>query len=117
MPDALPHTQNIIHKSTGVGIEFKNLADGVTGVILRLESRRRRLIWQSKTGQQLPAGTAWLLTCRHCKPYLGSHRIVRADFAFTSTTAAVLKWKRGLFLQDVMKRATKQFPAKYQDSC
>lgn len=33
MPDALPHTctQKIIHKPKGVGTQFKDLADGVTG--------------------------------------------------------------------------------------
>ena len=39
MPDALPHTQKIIHKLKGVGTEFKNLAHSVTGVMLRLEDK------------------------------------------------------------------------------
>ena len=37
MPDALPHTQKIIHKPKGVGTKFKNLTDGVAGVMMRLE--------------------------------------------------------------------------------
>ena len=43
--------------------------------------------------------------------------ICRADSAFTSTTAAVLLGKRGLFLQGIVKGATKEFPAKYLDNC
>ena len=100
-----------------MGTEFKNLADGVTGVILRLEIQERKAGMAAKDWPALPAGAAWLLTCRHCKPYFGSHRIVRTDSAFTSTTAAVLLGKRGLYLQGVMEGMTKQFPAKYLDSC
>ena len=94
MPDALPHTQKIICKPKGVGTEFKNLADGVTGVMLRLEIQEKKSDMADKDWSALPAGTAWLL--RLCEPYFGSHRIVRADSAFTSTTAAVLLGKRGL---------------------
>ena len=115
MPDALPHTQKIIRKPKGVGTEFKNLADGVTGVMLRLEIQEKKSDMADKDWSALPAGTAWLL--RLCEPYFGSHRIVRADSAFTSTTAAVLLGKRGLFLQGIVKGATKEFPAKYLDNC
>ena len=41
-PDALPHTQKIIHKPKRVGTEFKNLADGVTGVMMRLEIQEKK---------------------------------------------------------------------------
>ena len=115
MPDALPHTQKIIRKPKGVGTEFKNLADGVTGVMLRLEIQEKKSDMADKDWSALPAGTTWLL--RLCEPYFGSHRIVRADSAFTSTTAAVLLGKRGLFLQGIVKGATKEFPAKYLDNC
>ena len=115
MPDALPHTQKIIRKPKGVGTEFKNLADGVTGVMLRLEIQEKKSDMADKDWSALPAGTAWLL--RLCEPYFGSHRIVRADSAFTSTTAAVMLGKRGLFLQGIVKGATKEFPAKYLDNC
>ena len=92
-----------------------NLADGVTGVMLRLEIQEKKSDMADKDWSALPAGTAWLL--RLCEPYFGSHRIVRADSAFTSTTAAVLLGKRGLFLQGIVKGATKEFPAKYLDNC
>ena len=44
MPDALRHTctQKIIRKPKAVGTECKNLADGVTGVILRLEIKEKK---------------------------------------------------------------------------
>ena len=89
MPDALPHTQKIMRKPKGVGTEFKNLADGVTGVMMRLEIQERKA---DKDWSALPAGTAWLL--RLCEPYFAIHRII--DSAFTSTTAAVKLGKRGL---------------------
>ena len=132
MPDALPHTQKIMRKPNGVGTEFKNLSDGVTGVMMRLEIQEKkfknladgvtgvmmRLEIQEKKADMadkdwsaLSAGTAWLL--RLCEPYYGTHRIIRADSAFTSTTAAVELGKRGLFLQGIVKGATKEYPAKY----
>ena len=64
----------------------KNLADCVTGVMLRLEIQEKKSDMADKDWSTLPAGTAWLLQL--CEPYFGSHRIVRADSAFTSTTAA-----------------------------
>ena len=51
IPNALPHTQKIIRKPKGVGTELKNLADGVTGVMLRLEYKKRKVTWQIKIGQ------------------------------------------------------------------
>ena len=114
MPNALPPTQKIIHKPKGVGTEFKNLADIVTGVMLRLEIQEKKSDMTCKDWSALPAGTAWLLWL--CESYFGSHRIVRADSAFTSTTVAVLLGKRGLFLQGIMKGTTKEFPAKYLDN-
>ena len=87
-PDALPHTQQIIHKPKRVGTEFKNLADGViAGVMMRLEIQEKKADMADKDWSALPAGTAWLL--RLCEPFFGSHRMIRADSAFTSTTAAV----------------------------
>ena len=83
----------------------------LTGVMLRLEIQEKKSDTANKDQSALPAGTAWLL--RLCEPYFGSHRIVRADSAFTSTTAAVLLEKRGLFLQGIMKG---EFPAKYLDN-
>ena len=114
MPDALPHTQKIIRKPKGVGTEFKNLADGVIGVMMRLEIQEKKADMADKDWSALPAGTAWLLQL--CEPYFGSHRIIRADSAFTSTTAAIELGKRGLFLQGIVKGATKEYPAKYLDT-
>ena len=42
MPDALSYTQKIIRKPKGVGTEFKNLANGVTGVMLKLEIQEKK---------------------------------------------------------------------------
>ena len=98
----------------GVDTEFKNLADGVIGVMMRLEIQEKKADMADKDWSALPAGTAWLL--RLCEPYFGSHRIIRADSAFTSTTAAVELGKRGLFLQGIVKGATKEYPAKYLDT-
>eukprot|EP00731_Ephydatia_muelleri_P020866 Em0013g593a len=114
MPDALPHTQKIIRKPKGVGTEFKNLADGVTGVMMKLEIQEKKADMADKDWSPLLTGTAWLL--RLCEPYFGSHRIIRADSTFTSTTAAVELGKRGLFLQGIVKGATKEYPAKYLDT-
>ena len=73
------------------------VADGVTGVILRLEIHEVKADMAFNDWPALPAGTAWLLTCRHCQPYFGSHHIVRADSAFTSTKAAVCSGKEVCF--------------------
>ena len=83
--------------------------------MLRLEIQEKKSDMADKDWSALPAGTAWLLWL--CEPYFGSHCIIRADSAFTSTTAAVMLGKRGLFLQGIVKGATKEFPAKYFENC
>ena len=114
MPDELPNTQKIMRKPKGVGTEFKNLADGVTGVMMRLEIQEKKADMADKDWSALPASTAWLF--RLCELYFGSHRIIRADSAITSTTAAVELGKRGMFLQGIVKGAKKEYPAKYLDT-
>ena len=86
--DLVRDKKRLIRKPKGVVTEFKNLADGVTGVMLRLEIQEKKSDMADKDWSALPTGTAWLLQL--C---VGSHRIVRADSAFTSTTAAVMLGK------------------------
>ena len=81
---------------------------------MRLEIQEKKPNMADKEWSTLPADTAWSLWL--CEPYFGSHRIIRADSAFTSTTAAFELGKRGLFLQGIVKGATKEYPAKYLDT-
>ena len=111
MPDELPHTTKIIRKPRPVGAEIKNLADGILGIMLRLEIQEGKERMCHRDWAALPAGTAQLL--RLCEPWFESRRIVCGDSAFASVTAAVELKKRGLFFQGLVKTASKEFPKKY----
>ncbi len=111
LPDALPHTTKIIRKPKGVGAEIKVLADGRTGVVMRLEIQEGKDAMCHKDWSALPSGTSQLL--RLCEPWFQTRRIVVADSAFASTTSAIELKKKGLFFQGIIKTSTHEFPKDY----
>ena len=56
--DGIPHLTKIIRKPKGVGTEIKCLANGVIGIILRLEICEGKEADPKKKWSHLPAGTA-----------------------------------------------------------
>ena len=93
--DGIPHLTKIIRKPKEIGTEIKCLADGVVGIMLRLEICQGKEAECRKKWSHLPAGTA--RTLRVSEPWHGTGRILVADSAFLSVTTAVECKKCGLF--------------------
>ena len=83
----------------------RDLADGVTGVMMRLETQERKADMADK---DLSAGTAWLL--RLCEPI---HWEPLHHKSTHQHNAAVELGKGGLFLHGIVKGVTKE---KYFDT-
>ena len=109
--DGIPHLTKIIRKPKGVGTEVKCLADGIVGIILRLELCEGKEAESKKKWSHLPAGTAHSL--RVTEPWHGTGRILVADSAFSSVTTAIECKKCGLFFTGILKTASREFPKEY----
>ena len=85
--DGIPHLTKIIRKPKGVGTEIKCVADGLVGIMLRIEICEGKEAESKKKWSHLPAGTAQ--TLRLSEPWHGTGRIIVADSAFSSGTTAI----------------------------
>ena len=113
--EGCPHVTKIIRKPEGIGVEYKALADGYSGVIIKLEvmegaDRMSKLEYTD----QYNAGTASLLRLTKSSAIQNSWRVVVGDSAFGSVPCAVaMDVERGLFFMGAIKTAHSFFPAKY----
>ena len=85
--EGMPHATKIVRKPEGVGAEMKAVADGQTGIILKLDVMEGKKAQQEKEfvkvdGKKMKEGTSVTLRC--CKKYFGTGRVVHADSAFAS---------------------------------
>lgn len=94
--NGIPHLPKVIRKPKGVGTEIKCLADGVIGIIQRLEICEGKEAESKKKWSHIPVGTAH--TLRVSEPWHGTGRILVADLAFASATTAIECKKCRLFL-------------------
>ncbi|KAL5488763.1 hypothetical protein EMCRGX_G017752 [Ephydatia muelleri] len=114
--DGIPHLTKIIRKPKGVGTEIKCVADGLVGIMLRIEICEGKEAESKKKWSHLPAGTAQ--TLRLSEPWHGTGRIIVADAAFSSVTTAIELKKCGLLFTGVVKTASREFPKEYlNDAC
>ncbi|KAG1702609.1 hypothetical protein DVH05_009558 [Phytophthora capsici] len=108
--DGLPHMTKIARKPEGKGTELKAIADGDSGVLLRLKVvegtvRQRQKQYCSQFGE----GTSIVL--RLAEPYKGTGRTIVADSAFASVKTLVQVEKLlGLFFMGNFKTATVKYP-------
>ena len=106
------HCQSIIRKPQGIGVENKDLADAVTGVVLRIEPVGSKEEMQTREfTREVGSGTGVLL--RLTKDFRGTKRHVVADSAFASVKSAVQLHKFGLYFTGAIKRAHAKFPKKF----
>eukprot|EP00731_Ephydatia_muelleri_P012032 Em0006g926a len=114
--DGIPYLTKIIRKPKGVGTEIKCVADGLVGIMLRIEICEGKEAESKKKWSHLPAGTAQ--TLRLSEPWHGTGRIIVADSAFSSVTTAIELKKCGLLFTGVVKTASREFPKEYlNDAC
>lgn len=113
-----PHTHitKIARKPKGVGTEFKNVADGETGMVLKLELQEGanpaelNVHRNGEQFQEYPFHTAVVL--RLTSHYHNTHRVVNADAAFGSVGTTHALFTKGLLFRGVVKVATKGFSKK-----
>jgi len=111
--EGMPHVTKIIRKPRGVGAEFKNVCDGDTGIMMRLELQKGKDIMKDKPYvHEYGAGTAVMM--RLLRPWGGTGRTAIGDSAFGSVkTLQALHSELGFFSILVIKTAHKQFPKQH----
>jgi hypothetical protein len=106
-----PHVTKIARKPEGVGAELKALADGETGILLKLDVMEGSARNGAKPFAELGEGTA--VTLRLTEQYWNSGRTVIGDSAFGSVKCAGHLAQRGMFLMAMVKTARKEYPLSY----
>ena len=106
-PEGIPSLHKIARKPQGIGIEYKNVADAETGIILHLEIQEAADIMAKKA---------------YCDRYLKSVALVlrltemlhgSGDSAFASVACCTALLEQGLYFSGLWKTAHKEFPKKY----
>jgi hypothetical protein len=111
--NTMPHQTKIIRKPRGVGAEAKAIADGESGVMLRLDfmegqARQQQKQWFAQYGE----GTAVAL--RLAAPWAGSGRYTVMDSAFGSVKTCIAMLSiLGLFCMGMVKTASRLYPKQW----
>eukprot|EP00731_Ephydatia_muelleri_P006678 Em0003g926a len=111
-PEGIPSLRKIARKTQGIGIEYKNLADAETGIILHLEIQEAADIMAKKAYcDRYPKSVALVL--RLTEMLHGSGRVIHGDSAFASVACCTALLEHGLYFSGLLKTAHKEFPKKY----
>ena len=111
-PEGVPHLTKIIRKPCGVGIEYKDVADVNTGIILFLEIQEgAELMASKKYCDQYPKHVA--LTLRLTEFLHGKGHVIYGDSYFASFQTARALLAHGTDFTGLVKNATKGFPKKF----
>ena len=97
----------IIRKPRPIGNKIKNMSDGISKIVLRLEFYEARDMCDKKFVKEFGATTA--TTLQLTEAYHGSGRRVIADSWFASVKCVKALMERGLYLMFV-KTAHKDYP-------
>ena len=82
-PEAIPSLRRIARKPQGVGMEYKNLADAETGIILHLEIQEAADLMTKKVYcDRYPKSVALVLQLT--ETLHGSGRVIHGDCVFAS---------------------------------
>jgi hypothetical protein len=107
----MAHVSKNKSKPEGVGAEMKAAADGVSGIMLKLDIMEGKVAQHAKEFSEYGEGTA--VTLRLVGSYYGTARTVVADSAFSSVKTCVQLAQRGLYFMGCVKTAHVEFPSKY----
>ena len=111
-PEDIPSLCKIARKPQGIGIEYKNLADAETGMILHLEIQEAADIMAKKAyGDRYPK--SFPLVLRLTEMLHGSGRVIHGDSVFASVACSTALLEYGLYFSGILKTAHKEFPKKY----
>jgi len=106
----LPHQIKIARKPEGVGVEIRCVADGVSGIMLRLELQESMESMRNKpyVNELKLAGAACLM--RLAEPWFYKNITFYGDSAFASAPAAHVARNKGLHFIGLVKTAHKGYP-------
>jgi hypothetical protein len=113
--EGCPHVTKIQRKPEGIGVEYKALADGYSGIIIKLEVMEgAERMSKLKYTDAYNAGTASLLRLTDSHVLQNSWRTIVGDSAFGSVECAIAAdLERGLYFMGAIKTAHAFFPATY----
>jgi hypothetical protein len=103
-----PSEIKIARKPEGVGTEFKSLADGQSGVLLRLDPREELPVQRAKKYEHLGSSTGAPL--RLVEDFFFSSRSLTGDSAFSSLQLVDQLRRNGLFYNGIVKQCSKKYP-------
>jgi len=110
--EGMPHVTKIARKPKGIGCELKSAADGMTGILLRLEIQEGADAMAKKKFADIHKyHTA--VTLRLVEPWFGSNRIIVGDSAFASFATVIALLMVGLFFRGIVKTCSTLFPMKW----
>jgi hypothetical protein len=129
----MPHVTKEIRKPVPVGMEAKCTADGVTGIMLRLdilegkERQEMKKYVRRVPNANLPADPMYQTlaaandvhnattaqTLRLVEPWFGSNRVVDMDAWFASVMCTIALSSHGLYAMGIIKNGHSQYPKAY----
>eukprot|EP00960_Hanusia_phi_P064213 765731-Hanusia_phi.AAC.1 len=113
---ALPHPTKIARKPTGIGSEYKTLAECTYGIMLHLElpQEGKEAMADSGFTRLYPKHTAIVL--RVVKDYLDKGHVVYGDSAFASLETVRALLQHNTYFTGLLKNCHSGFPTKYLSS-
>ena len=111
-PEGVPHLSKIIRKPQGIGVEYKNVADAQTGIMLFLEIQEGKEAMAGKRYcDRYPKSVA--LTLRMTEFLHGRGHVVHGDSAFASVATCTALLEHSTYFSGLLKTAHKEFPRKF----
>eukprot|EP00731_Ephydatia_muelleri_P013647 Em0007g957a len=112
LPEGVPHLSKIIRKPQGIGVEYKNLANAQTGIMLFLEIQEgKEAMAGKKYCDRYPKSVA--LTLRMTEFLHGRGHVVHGDSAFASVATCTALLEHSTYFSGLLKTAHKEFPRKF----
>ena len=111
-PEGVPHLSKIIRKPQGIGVEYKNVADAQTGIMLFLEIQEGKEAMAGKRYcDRYPKSVA--LTLRMIEFLHGRGHVIHGDSAFASVATCTALLEHSTYFSGLLKTAHKEFPRKF----
>ena len=104
-----PHRMFVRRKPEPLGVEFKNIGDALSGIILYQEITKGKAELVKPKYYSKEVGATAATTLRLSEPWFGSNRVVAGDSWFASVRTAEELGKNGLYFIGDIKTGTKRF--------
>ena len=110
-PEGVPRLSKIIRKPQDIGVEYRNVADAQTGVMLFLETQERKEAMAGKRYcDRYPKSVA--LTLRMTEFLHGHGHVVHGDSTFVTVTTCTALVEHSIYFSGLLRTAHKEFTAR-----